>query len=306
MKFETKGKLAVISGGSQGLGKSLAKELVKGGASVIIVSRTEATLKETAKELQEIIDSDQSSEDYKQYVKYIAADVSKHEESVRVFDEIGAIPDIVGCFAGTSIPGLFTEMDGSQLDKGVDLGYKTSLHFSHAGLKAMIKADDDERRHLIFCISCVAFYSFIGYGSYAPGKAAIRSLADILRQECMPYNIRVTTVAPGNMDTPGFEQEEKTKPEITRKIEGPSTPLDPDVVAKQVMKDLRRGQQMIYTDLIGWLLSGLQLGTSPRTWAPLQTLIAIVLIVIAPILSWFVERDIKSYFKANPPKRGAK
>lgn len=297
MDFEVSGKLAVISGGSQGLGYCLAKVLVKQGANVVVVSRTEAKLVETVKNLEPL----KVLEDQK--IDYVAADVSKGEESERVFTELDGIPDIVICSAGGATPGLFIDMDSKVLDKHMNTVYNTALHFSHAALKVMTKGNTSKQRHLVFCSSVLALFSFIGYGSYAPGKAAIRALSDILRQECIPYNIKVANVIPGNMKTEGFEEEERTKPEITRKIEGPSDARDPDVVAEEIVRDLQKGREMIFTDFIGWVLSGLMLGASPRNWGVLQTFVAIILAIFSPIWTWLIRRDIKQYFADKNKKK---
>lgn len=288
--MEVKDKLTVISGGSQGLGQSLAKEIVKQGGSVIVVSRTESKLQDVVHQLKKLKINDS------QHISYIAADVSKSTGSRKVFESIDQIPDNVICCAGGATPGLFVDMEPEMLDQHMNIVYNTALHFSHAALQVMSKADTSKRRHLVFCSSVLALFSFIGYSSYGPGKAAIRALADILRQECIPYNIGVANVMPGNMKTEGFEQEERTKPEITRKIEGPSDAKDPDQVAIQVMKDLQKGQEMIYTDFIGWVLSSIMLGASPRTWGFFQAIIAMIFTIITPIWTWTMRRDIKNYF----------
>ncbi|ANB15350.1 3-dehydrosphinganine reductase [Sugiyamaella lignohabitans] len=297
--FETKGKLAVISGGSQGLGAALAKQLILKGSNVVIVSRTESKLQKTVTSLE----LSRLNDD--QLIKYIVADVSDPTECSRVFQELDDVPDIVICCAGGAVPGLLVDMEADTLKKHMAICYDTALFFSHAAMKVMIPKQKEieahhgrpSKRHLIYCSSVLALFPFIGYGSYGPAKAAIRALADIARQECIPYNISVANILPGNMATEGFVEEEKTKPEITRKIEGPSDARDPDIVAKEVIRDLERGQEMIYTDLIGWILSGLMMGASPRNWGIFQSIIAAVLVFFAPVWMFFVRKDIKDYFQ---------
>lgn len=294
MGFETRGRLAVISGGSMGLGRSLAAELVRGGADVVIVARNADRLRKAAKALEELAGPDQK-------VSFIAADCAEPSECDRVFREIERSPDIVICAAGGATPGLFVDTETAVLKKNLSIVYDTALYFSHSAVRAMVKADPTHERHLVYCSSVLAVFPFIGYSSYGPAKAAIRALADIVRQECIPYNITVTNILPGNMATEGFEEEEKTKPEITKKIEGPSDARDPDVVAKEVIADLKRGRQMIFTDFVGWLLSGMALGTSPRNWGVVQALVALVLGIFAPVWAFFMRRDIKNYFNTHPP-----
>lgn len=296
MSAFAKNKLVVISGGSQGLGRELARVFVEKGSDVVIVSRTESKLKQVVTELE----ADRVSDTQK--ISYVAADVSEPLQCARVFEEeLEGVPDIVVCCAGGASPGLFVDMDTQQLSHNMKIVYDTALYFSHAALKVMAPqgTTDKLKRHLIFCSSVLAVFPFIGYSSYGPGKAAIRALADILRQECIPYNISVANVLPGNMKTEGFEIEERDKPQITKIIEGPSEPKEPRAVAQQVFKDLEKGQQMVYTDFVGWALSGLMLGTSPRNLNFFQTLIGILLVIFSPIWAFVMRRDITKYFNSR-------
>ena len=101
------------------------------------------------------------------------------------------------------------------------------------------------RRKLVFVSSLAAFSAIPGYAGYAPAKAAMRMLADTLREECLLYDIDVCCTFPGNILTPGFEIEETTKPDITRKIEGTAGTDKPDAVAKYIMSHLERGDKHI-------------------------------------------------------------
>jgi 3-dehydrosphinganine reductase len=86
--------------------------------------------------------------------------------------------------------------------------------------------------------STVGYMSFLGWASYAPGKQALRGswafplpvgptdgimagLADTLQSELMLYpGISVHIYFPGSILTPGFEEEQKSKPQITKEIDG--------------------------------------------------------------------------------------
>ena len=287
--------LVVISGGSQGLGLSIAKEYVKRGDDVAIVARTESKLIAAVDEL-ELLRPSPTPEDQK--IFYIAADVSDAKECIRVFGSIGSIPDMVYCCAGAALPGLFLRLTTDELHNSMKTVYDTALYFSHAALKVMSSAPDKQsrRRHLVYCSSTVAVFPFIGYSAYAPGKAAIRALSDVVRQECLDHNIRVSHVLPGTMATAGYVVEEQTKPAITKKIEGPSPPATPDSCAKHIIYHLDKGSDTVYTDTIGWVLGSSMLGTSPRYGTGfLQTLMGIIFAIIGPIVSWSIQRDIVNF-----------
>jgi 3-dehydrosphinganine reductase len=73
--------------------------------------------------------------------------------------------------------------------------------------------------------------AFLGYASYCPGKQALRGLADTLYNELALYDINVHLYLPGTMLTAGFDEENKTKPVITRKIESTDEGITGDQAA---------------------------------------------------------------------------
>ncbi|ODV96148.1 hypothetical protein PACTADRAFT_41145 [Pachysolen tannophilus NRRL Y-2460] len=296
--FETEGKLVVISGGSQGVGAEFAKKLILKGADVIIVARTEEKLKRKVEEISGL----KTNKD--QIIEYRCGDISKYEDCERIFNSIDRIPDIVVCCAGSSHPDLFLNLKAEFLQQGISTNYNTALFFSHVASCKMASAKDKTtKRHIVFFSSSVAFFSFIGYGAYSPLKAAVKSLADCLRQELLPYNISVECVFPGNFASEGFAEEEKTKPEITKLIEGPSTPISCEKCCDIILANLEKGYQYVTTDTAGYMLSCISLGNSPRCWWWLQVLIAFVLSLIGPIIDWYMNLQITDYFTKNNDKK---
>jgi len=134
----------------------------------------------------------------------------------------------------------------------------------------------------------IAFIGLAGYSPYCPAKAAMRSLADSLRNEIEMYNgarrhfssslssnsennttilnhdIKIHLVLPGSILTPGFETENVTKPAVTHLLEESDSKQTPDQVAIATFKGLERGQYMITTNWLGELMRGGMLGVSPR------------------------------------------
>lgn len=104
---------------------------------------------------------------------------------------------------------------------------------------------------IVFVSSLLGYFGMIGYSTYSPGKHAIRGeffrgssmpfhidenlsigLAETLRQELLLYSIDVHLYMPGTMYSPGYEEENKTKPELVRKIEESDEGLTPESAAK--------------------------------------------------------------------------
>ena len=91
MNFEN--KVALVTGGTSGIGKEIAKQLLRNGAKVIInYAHNEENYKKTKKELEE----------YKDNVLFIKADVSNEDEVIRMFEQIGKLDYLINN-AGTNI-----------------------------------------------------------------------------------------------------------------------------------------------------------------------------------------------------------
>jgi hypothetical protein len=105
-----------------------------------------------------------------------------------------------------------------------------------AASKEMIKTR--KRGKICFVSSTLGYMALIGYASYAPAKHALRGLADTLRSELQLYSIDVHIFFPCTMFTPGYEEENKTKPKITLKIEESDSGLTAEQAARSMLTGL--------------------------------------------------------------------
>lgn len=129
----------------------------------------------------------------------------------------GLAPDAVFLCAGTSNPRYFLEYTPSDLSSGMDQSYWVQTYTAHAVTKLMVS--QNRTGHITFVSSTLGLMTIPGYSSYAPGKHALRGLADMLRQEFLLYGIEVHIFFPPTMFTKGYEEENKLKPKLTLKIE---------------------------------------------------------------------------------------
>ena len=184
----------------------------------------------------------------------------------RIAAHFGGVPDVVWACAGGTQPGYFRDYDADALEREMRMNYFTAMHTAHAALGAMSRAGPAAGgpRHIVLTSSVLAFYPIAGYNAYSPAKAAIRSLADGLRQECIMYGIRVHACFPATIYSPGFEEEQKSKPELTKVLEGADEGQTPDEVARTCLAGLERGRELITTTFMGALMRGGAWGGSPR------------------------------------------
>ncbi|CAI7644176.1 unnamed protein product [Penicillium palitans] len=284
-EFNVEGQTVVITGGSDGMGKAVALELSAKGANVVVVARTVSKLVTAVDEMKA-----KAANIFKQKFHYISADLTDPVECERVIAEVttwnsGAAPDIVWCCAGFSRPGYFVDVPIQDHRQQMDTIYWTAANTAHATLRNWLNPVPPSgqmktpRRHLIFTCSTLAFVPIAGYSPYSPAKAAIRSLSDTLSQEIEMYNgaytqrhrsdapaadVKIHTVFPMGILSPGFDNEQKTKPELTKKLEEADKPQTPSEVAQISIRALERGEYLITTNFVGSVMKGTALGPSPK------------------------------------------
>lgn len=219
-------------------------------------------------------------------------------ECERVIEEVtgwnGDLPpDVVWCCAGFCHPGFFVDVPIETQRQQMDTVYWTAANTAHATLRKWLAPitpslqAKQPRRHLIFTCSTLAFVPIAGYGPYSPAKAAIRSLSDTLSQEIEMYNgararkhlheapaadVKIHTVFPMGILTPGFDNEQKIKPDLTKKLEEADQPQSPVEVARVAISALERGEYLITTMFVGHIMKGTALGPSPRNSVIIDTL----------------------------------
>ncbi|QKX55954.1 uncharacterized protein TRUGW13939_03053 [Talaromyces rugulosus] len=309
-QFPVDGKTILITGASEGMGRSAAIQLAQKGANVVIVSRSPPKL-EAALELIKAAAADPS----KQRFHYISADLTNPEDADRILDEAtkwnnGVAPDTVWCCAGYCHPGYFIDVPIQTLREQMDTVYWTAAYTAHATLRRWLKPVSlgetqvaSPPRHIIFTASTLSFFTVTGYGPYSPPKAAMRNLSDVLVQEIEMYNgarrakdanapatdVKIHIVFPMGISSPGFENEQKLKPDLTHIMEEADKPQQPDEVAAIAIKGLERGDFQIITNTIGQLMRTSSLGASPRNNFFLDTasswLINIACLFIIPDLT---------------------
>ncbi|CAI7580501.1 hypothetical protein N7533_009856 [Penicillium manginii] len=284
-EFPVEGRVIVITGGSDGMGRAVATNLARRGAHVVVVARTVSKLQSTVEDMRRV-----ALNSLKQRFFYISADLSDAAECERMIAEVtgwnyGSGPDVVWCCAGFCHPGFFTEVPISIQRQQMDNVYWTAANTAHATLRnwlapvAPSAQMKNPRRHLIFTCSTLAFTPIAGYGPYSPAKAAIRSLSDTLSQEIEMYNgaftqrhrnsapaadVKIHTIFPMGILSAGFENEQKLKPELTKMLEDADKPQTPEEVAQISISALERGEYLITTMFIGNVMKATSLGPSPR------------------------------------------
>jgi len=281
---DCKGKHVFITGGSTGLGKSLASKFAKMGANITIVARNEQKLEEARKDIESVCTFPN------QKVISVSADVTKFadiERAVQIAVKGNGVTDIVIANAGNSVPGYFLDQTPEALAHEVNLNYLGVVYTVKAALPFMVERK--KGGHFVLVSSAAAFINFLGYTNYGSTKRALAALAEGLRNELKLYNIDVSIFFPTGIDTEGFQNENKTKPEETKVMEGPSSTLSPDVVADSLIQGLQKGKFSITNEILTELMRVSSQGfLSPRQFLPFDMVLTfLMLLITGPFIFYF-------------------
>jgi 3-dehydrosphinganine reductase len=186
----------------------------------------------------------------------------------------------------------------------MDINFWSCVDMAHAILSEWLTPSSNSKgqeRHLIFTSSVVAFYPVAGYAPYAPSKAAIKSLSDTLAQEVLLYgeNVKVHTVFPGTISSPGLQLENQSKPEITHILEESDPVQTPDVVAAKAIEGLERGEYLITVGWLGAAMRGCAWGGSARNNWVLDTLMTWITSIAWVFIGADLNGKVRSYGKKH-------
>jgi 3-oxoacyl-[acyl-carrier protein] reductase len=202
-------KVAIVTGGSRGIGKAIANSLGAEGCRVAICARDIAVLEQTAGELL--------AAGIK--VLPVTADLARAEEPARVVEvtvgTFGRIDILVNNVGGARAAGAFLETPDAIWQTALELNLLTAARFSRLVVPEMQKVGGGA----IVNISSIWGRESGGTAAYNAVKAAEISLAKSLATELAPLHIRVNSVAPGSIYFPGgsWDRRMQADPEgITR------------------------------------------------------------------------------------------
>lgn len=237
------GRLALITGGSSGIGFALSKQLAEAGARVWMLARRKEGLQSAFTTLFSANGRNHGM---------LAADVSDwkqlHSTLERFQREVG-VPDLLINSAGITEPGLVHEIPVETFREMMEINYLGTVHATKAVLPGMLQRGSGD---IVNISSAGGFVTGPGYGAYSPSKFAVRGFSDALRAEVKPRGLRVFLVYPPNTDTPQRAYEvSRQSPEIHSLDEnaglGPIKlgALSPDVVASAILRGVQRGTYVI-------------------------------------------------------------
>ncbi len=187
-----KGKTAVISGGSRGIGKAIALEFAKNGASVaIIYGGNDEKAKETVDELEK------SGVKAKAYKCDVASFEGSKSTIKAVLEDFGKV-DILVNNAGITKDGLILTMDENSFDQVININLKGSFNLIKHLYSPMMK---QRSGRIINMASISGMMGNAGQANYASAKAGLIGLTKTVAKELAGRNVTCNAIAPGFIET---------------------------------------------------------------------------------------------------------
>jgi 3-oxoacyl-[acyl-carrier protein] reductase len=209
--FSLEGKIALVTGGSQGIGEVIAKKLAKQGATVVVGSLpvTEEDLKRVVAEIK----AEGGQADYV-LMNMVEGDTVRSAVNI-VMERHGALHILVNN-AGVTKDKLMIQMKEEEYDFVLDVNLKGSWIATQAAAKPMMK---QRWGRIVNIASVVGQMGNAGQSNYATSKAGLIGLTKVTAREFASRNITCNAVAPGYIITPMTEKlSDEVKAEFNRQI----------------------------------------------------------------------------------------
>jgi NAD(P)-dependent dehydrogenase (short-subunit alcohol dehydrogenase family) len=193
--FSVEGKVALVTGGSRGIGLMIARGFVENGAKVYVASRKASECEKVAQELSAFGECHGIGADLgtQEGAKTLADAIGKHESKL----------DVLVNNAGANWGAPITEYPDSAWDKVLALNVKGVFHLTVACLPLLEKAASHENPARVINIGSIDGIQvpLLDTYAYSASKAAVHHMTKVLAMKLAPQHITVNAVAPGPFES---------------------------------------------------------------------------------------------------------
>ncbi len=231
-------KIAMIPGGSTGIGLAIANRLAGLGADVAIFARRKEPLVAAAAEIS--LHRRRASQRVRwRQLDVTAADQVQNELTAAVA-ELGP-PDILINCAGRAIPNYFEHISLAQLEETMRVNFYGCWHAVHTLAPSM----RGRGGYIVNVSSLAGLIGVFGYTDYSAAKFAVVGFSEALRSELAGDGITVSVLCPPDTATAGFERENRTKPRETHAVSAGTRILTAGEVADALLAGMAKRSFLI-------------------------------------------------------------
>jgi NAD(P)-dependent dehydrogenase (short-subunit alcohol dehydrogenase family) len=191
--FDLTDKVAIVTGGSRGIGKAIALAFAQAGADVVVAARSADAIKETAAQIRK---EGRKSLAVPTDVRSIDQIKNLLRQTLDLFGSIDILVNNAGGDSGGG--GYVLEMSIDDWRDGIDLNLNSLFYCSKIIGEVMVR---QKSGNIINISSGMGFGPFPGASHHAAAKAGVINFTKSLALEWAPYNIRVNSLAPGITET---------------------------------------------------------------------------------------------------------
>ncbi|KAI9923754.1 hypothetical protein ASPWEDRAFT_164019 [Aspergillus wentii DTO 134E9] len=213
------------------------------------------------------------------------------------------------CTAGgtSSQLGFLADISATDLKACMEINYYSAAFITQSCLRRWLRSPSESPRTIVLTSSAAAFVGLPGYDAYAPAKAAVRALADTLRQELLLYGgndkYRVHCCFPGTFVSEGFVAEQATKPNLTKELEKTNRPISElektygtaEGISQKLIQGVSEGQFFVTMDADTRLLLNNMRGPSPRDRPLMDYLLGWFMGLVWPLIRRRFDRTTREY-----------
>ena len=186
---ELEGAVAIVTGGSRGIGRGIAEEMARAGASVAVISRTGDAATAVAKSLPGTGHTGLACD---------VADPRQVAEALALVEErLGHVAILVNN-AGITRDNLLMRMSDEEFDEVIGANLKGAFNFTRAVTRGMMKRRSGS---ILNITSVVGLMGNAGQANYAASKAGLIGLTKSVAKELAPRGVRCNAIAPGFIRT---------------------------------------------------------------------------------------------------------
>jgi len=237
-----RGKVAVITGASGGIGKEIALTFARAGARVVLSARNVPALEQLADELRK--------EGHEALV--VPAEVTSETDMRRLVERVQAEfhrLDIVVSCAGVYLRGAVRDLSLDAIRRCMDVNYYGTVHLIRAAVPVLLA---QRSGHIVVISSVDGKKGLPADAAYAASKFAVTGFTDVLRQELRGTGVWATTIFPERVDTPMIRTLQL--PPLSRRV-------PPGEVARAALLAVSRRRREMFVSFLG-----------PKTLVVLSTL----------------------------------
>jgi short-subunit dehydrogenase len=222
---DLEGKRALISGATGGIGRAIAEELARGGATLVLSSRRQAELEELARSLPGGDARHQA----------VSADLAEPGAAEKLIEEAGDI-DVLVANAALPASGKLDHFSSTEVQRAIRVNLESPILMARALAPKLVKKGEG---HLVFIASLSGKVASPRSALYSSTKFGLRGFAFGLREDLRPHGVGVSVVSPGFVRGAGMWADAEVEPPP---MVGTTTPAK---VARAVARAIQRNPNEI-------------------------------------------------------------